>query len=133
MATQIIPALNPIDRSKRNAIGFTLPFYNTQPFTSNFTTQQALKNNIINYMMTNKGERCLNPNFGADLRRQVFEAMQLGETTGLTDLISTLLTNQFPQINVINVTSDPDPSQNYVNIQIAYSFQNQVEVLNASI
>jgi hypothetical protein len=50
MATQIIPALNPIDRSKRNAIGFTLPFYNTQPFTSNYTTQQALRNNIINYM-----------------------------------------------------------------------------------
>ena len=84
-------------------------------------------------MMTNKGERCLNPNFGADLRRQVFEAMQLGETTALTDLISTVLSNQFPEVNVISVISDPDPSQNYVNIQIVYAFQNQVETLNASI
>jgi len=133
MPTQIIPSLNPIDRSKRNAIGFTLPFYNAQPFTCNYTTQQALRNNIINYMMTNKGERCLDPNFGADLRRQVFEAMQLGETTALTELIASVLSKQFPEINVISVTSDPDPGMNYVNIQIVYSFQDQVQTLNANI
>ena len=63
----------PIDFNKSAAVGVDLPFNAPGVFRSNFTTKQAIKNNLINYFLTNPGERPLNPNFGGGLRSFIFE------------------------------------------------------------
>ena len=63
----------PIDFNKSAAVGIDLPFNAPGVFRSNFTTKQAIKNNLINYFLTNPGERPLNPNFGGGLRLFIFE------------------------------------------------------------
>ena len=64
--------INPLDFDESVAIGVDIPFNGNAVFKSNFQTKNAIKNNIINYFLTNPGDRFLNPTFGAGLRDFVF-------------------------------------------------------------
>ena len=63
----------PIDFNKSAAVGVDIPFNAPGVFRSNYTTSAAIKNNLINYFLTNPGERPLNPTFGGGLRAFIFE------------------------------------------------------------
>ena len=71
--------IEPIDLQPRVAIGISLPFNGPTGFNSTFDTATQLKSNLIAFLLTNKGERVLNPTFGANLRELIFE--QIHETT----------------------------------------------------
>jgi hypothetical protein len=62
-----IPNKNPIDVGSRVAIGVSIPFNAPQVFTQTYTTQDQVKSNIINFILTNKGERVFNPTFGSNI------------------------------------------------------------------
>ena len=58
------------------AIGVALPFVRdnkTGWFDQSFTTLDAAKSNLRNLLLTMKGERLMQPNFGTDLMKLVFE------------------------------------------------------------
>ena len=78
----------PIDFNKSAAVGVDLPFNAPGVFRSNFTTKQAIKNNLINYFLTNPGERPLNPNFGGGLRSFIFEQISTDNLDFLKERIS---------------------------------------------
>ena len=63
-----VKKINPLDRQPRKAIGIDLPFSAPAVFNSTHQTKDALKVNLINFLLTNRGERPLNPNFGGGLR-----------------------------------------------------------------
>ena len=65
--------INPLDRQPRKAIGVDLPFSGQAVFNSTFQSKDALKVNLINFLLTNKGERPLNPTFGGGIRGLLFE------------------------------------------------------------
>jgi hypothetical protein len=54
----------PIDFDASVAVGVNLPFSGPAVFISNYQTKDAIKNNLINFFLTNPGERVLNPTFG---------------------------------------------------------------------
>ncbi len=51
----------PIDFNDSAAVGVDLPLNAPAVFRPNYTTKEAIKNNLINYYLTNQGERPLNP------------------------------------------------------------------------
>jgi hypothetical protein len=56
---------------KNIAIGVSLPFGvcgTDQLFNQTYSTKDQTKSNLINLLLTNKGERILNPEFGSDLK-----------------------------------------------------------------
>jgi len=66
----------PIDMDPNISIGFTLPFGTTQTgpsFNASFTTIEAVRHNLANLLLTTKGERLSNPNFGSNLKFILFE------------------------------------------------------------
>ena len=63
----------PIDTKPGTAVGTSLNFNDPGVFLSTYTTKDAIKNNLINFFLTNRTERYLNPNFGGDLRKYIFE------------------------------------------------------------
>ena len=52
-----IKKIDPRDLQPRVAIGVKLPFSGKAVFNSTFTSAEAIKNNLINYFLTGKGER----------------------------------------------------------------------------
>ena len=42
----------PLDTQARKAIGVAIPFTNRAVFTSNYTTKDQIKSNLINYLYT---------------------------------------------------------------------------------
>lgn len=119
---------NPLDLDYKLSIGVSIPFVGSvisgsdAVFSSTYTTTEQLRSDIINYTLTNKGERILNPNYGSDLRRFVFENINGVNLNNLKSQIIDGLKANFPQIIVNNVTITPDHDINSININIDYSF-----------
>ena len=59
---------------KRNkALGVIFPFNASAVFRSSYTTQEQVRSNLINVLLTEPGERVYEPNFGVGLKRRLFE------------------------------------------------------------
>jgi phage baseplate assembly protein W len=67
--------INPIDLQKNTAIGLKLPLVSDTKnfFTLNYETKNQIHSNLKNLLSTHKGERIMNPDFGTNLRKILFE------------------------------------------------------------
>ena len=108
----------PNDLRPRVGIGINLPFSEGTGFTSNFTTKESIKFNLINYFLTNPGERPGNPSFGGGLREFIFEQINEQSTDFLKEDIQTKISSEFPNVQVseLNITANPDQNEVIVNI-----------------
>lgn len=114
----------PIDLNVNKAVGVNLPFNGPAVFKSNYLTKDAIKNNLINFFLTNPGERYLNPGFGAGLKAFIFEQITNDNLDNLREDINSKLANYFPNINVDDLTITGDPESNQVNVFLQYSINN---------
>jgi phage baseplate assembly protein W len=113
----------PIDLAARKAVGVSLPFNGNAVFKSTFTTKDAIRNNLINYLLTNPGERIFNPQYGAGLRKYVFEQISRGTGSEIQNYIESVILKYFPNINSqVSVSASPD--YNMIYITIDYSITN---------
>ena len=87
----------PNDLRPRVAIGVNLPFSAPGVFEPNYQTKQAIKNNLINYFLTNPGEIIQNPTFGAGLRNFIFTQIEQ------ENLINSLFEIAFRFCYIINI------------------------------
>ena len=62
----------PNDVRPRVASGVDLPFSEPGVFTPNYLTRDAVKNNLINYLLTNPGEIPSDAKFGVGLYGRLF-------------------------------------------------------------
>jgi phage baseplate assembly protein W len=117
--------VNPLDLRKNIAIGVSLPFKG--PFKSTFTTAVQIKSNLINLLLTAKGERVLNPEFGADLPRLLFEPSTEDLYDKIRDQIFSNTSIYIPEITLINidVTSEPDRYSIYLKIDYKLNISGQ--------
>ena len=60
---------------------------------------QAIKNSIINIFLTSPGQKILNPEFGIDLRRYLFEPVNSSTAYRIKYDINTKLPGQEPRIH----------------------------------
>ena len=125
-----VPNINPIDDGSRVAIGVSIPFNQPSVFNQTYTTNDQIKSNLINYVLTNKGEIPLNPNFGLSLQEKLFENITPVSTTALQTYIIDGITANIPMINNLEVTIDPQPDSNLVNITIKYSYLGNQNTVN---
>ena len=106
------------------AIGLGLPFNANGVFRSTYQSKDAVKVNLVNYLLTNPGERIANPSFGAGLRQFIFEQITDGNLEFLEDKLQEDITNNIPNVNLQNLTVTGAPDLNTVNIIIDYSIAN---------
>jgi phage baseplate assembly protein W len=114
----------PIDLNPNLAVGVNLPFKGSAVFISNYQTKDAIKNNLINFFLTNPGEIPLNPTFGGGLRAFIFSQINENSLDGLKENVELKLETYFPNIiiNILNVLRKDD--ENTVIIQLNYSIAN---------
>jgi len=114
----------PNDTIARRGIGVDIPFSAGGVFTPNYTTREAIRNNLINYFLTNPGERPANPTFGGGLRGFIFQQMADENLDFLKEDIGQKLTSFFPDVLVRNVEVIGNYDNNEVVVNIKYAVSN---------
>ena len=114
----------PNDLRPRVAIGVNLPFSGAGVFVPNYQTKDTIKNNLINYFLTNPGERPANPTFGAGLREYIFTQISSDNLDFIQEDIQQKLGDNFPNITVDSVEVLGQEDYNIINIIIKYSVVN---------
>jgi len=111
----------PIDIKARYAVGVNLPFSSPSVFTPNYLTKDAIKNNLINFFLTEPGERFLNPNFGSGLRSYVFEQITEDNLNVIEDKVRNDLSTYFPSVVPRNIIVYEDQTLQAIITQISYN------------
>lgn len=114
------PSINPIDVGQQVAIGVPIPFNSPKVFTQTYTTSEQIKSNLINFILTAKGERPLNPEFGTTIRQYLFENINNNTLRNLEDSLREELTLNFPSVTITNIKFNPQYETNAINIVINY-------------
>jgi phage baseplate assembly protein W len=115
---------NPLEISKRTAIGVAIPFNATDVFNSTYTTVDQVKSNIINYLLTNTGERVLNPDFGSNLRAYLFENITESNLAALEIKLTNDIQNYFPNVKIDLLTLTPSYEENTITLDFNLSVFN---------
>ena len=125
--------INPQDVGQKKGIGINVLFNNgTNVFNQTFTTKEQVKSNLINYILTDKGERFFNPQFGGNLRASLFEP----DTT--FDSVAARLEQEIiayvPNIIIRDIIIRKQSDSNLINLILEYSINNQDDnlVINVS-
>tara|TARA_B100000900_G_C20517414_1_gene690676 strand:+ start:437 stop:841 length:405 start_codon:yes stop_codon:yes gene_type:complete len=113
--------INPLDLDNSIAVGINLPLNGNAVFKPNFQTKDAIKSSLINYFLTNPGERYLNPGFGGGLREFIFEQINSESLDFLREDINNKLNSNFPNLNINDVVLTGNSEENRITINIKYS------------
>jgi phage baseplate assembly protein W len=125
--------LNPQDTGQKKGIGISILFNNdTSVFNTTTTTKEQVKSNLINYILTDKGERFFNPSFGGNLRASLFEPDTIFDSVAAR--LESEIYAYVPNIIIRNIVIKRLSDQNLVNIVLDYSINSQSDtlVLNVS-
>ena len=117
---QILANKVPIDSNPRKAVGFGFPLNNNAVFTPTYTTREQTKANLVNFLLTNTGERVFNPNYGANLRAQIFELLESNNLDELETRIIDVISSRFPNIEVEQIVFDPQFDTNTLFFTLKY-------------
>ena len=124
----------PNDTRPRVGVGVDIPFSEGGVFTPNYSTREAIKNNLVNYFLTNPGERPGNPTFGGGLRGFIFQQLAEENLDFLKEDIGQKLQTFFPDVIVdkVSVVGNQDYNEVVVNINYAVANTGIEDELNLS-
>tara|TARA_B100000482_G_scaffold71876_1_gene50640 strand:- start:150 stop:557 length:408 start_codon:yes stop_codon:yes gene_type:complete len=121
---RILQSRNPIDLQPSRAVGFGFPLDGDAVFIPTYTTRAQTKANLLNYLLTNRGERVFRPNFGSDLRALLFENIVDAEIEDLQDIIQEDIRRFFPNVTVKQIEFNNEPDRNEINFTLTYEIIN---------
>ena len=117
---------NTFDINKNQTIGLAFPLVNGGNFTRTNNLSDQIKANIINVLLTERGERPMQPDFGVGLKNLLFE------TTIDTAKLEARIDNQaqiyIPEITLISAVTNFSPDEHILYIKITYRYNPSNEV-----
>ena len=116
--------INPIDLNPNVAVGVNLPFSGPAVFTPNYTTNDATKNNLINFFLTNPGERPMNPSFGGGLRNFIENQINDDNIVGLKENVNFKVQTYFPNITITTLDVLQNNNDYSLTVKLTYSVNN---------
>ena len=107
------------------AVGLSLPLKNGDGgfFEQNLTTFDQARSNLKNLLLTKKGERVLQPNFGSGLQDLLFEPIDEEFEGKLVDTITESVSTWLPYINIEDINVDmnnENKDNNRVGVEIKF-------------
>jgi phage baseplate assembly protein W len=112
--------VNPLDLQKNIAIGVSLPFNGPGVFNSTYSTKDQIKSNLVNLLLTEVGERVMNPTFGCNLKRFLFEGITDSNMELLKDSLLNSISIFIPEITVLDIIVTPNFDYNLIDLNINY-------------
>ena len=106
------------------AIGISLPIQITNTaFEQTFQTSEQVKSNIKNLLLTKKGERILQPEFGSGLQSLLFEPNVDDFESRIEDTINESLEQWLPYVTAEEIdidASDTLRDNNRINVSVKF-------------
>jgi len=116
--------VNPLDLQGNIGLGVSLPFDGPSgPFNSTYSTKNQIKSNLINLLLTNKGERVFNPEFGANLKTILFEGITEDTSELIKELINFNVSIFVPEVQIIDILVSPASEYNNNSISITIKYK----------
>ena len=112
--------INVLDLRPSTGVGVAIPFDQAAVFKTVYTTKEQTKYNLINFLLTDTGERVFNVNFGAGLRSRLFEQITRESNDTLEAFIRSSVESYFPNIRVERLSVDSDPDRNLISVSFSY-------------
>jgi len=115
-----VKKINPLDLQPRKAIGVSLPFSGKAVFNSTYQSKDAIKTNLINYFLTARGERYLNPTFGNRLQNLLFDQLTETKVREIDAIVRRDLEVYFPKVEPVEINTVGIPDRNTVQFALRY-------------
>ena len=117
---------NPSDLDKDIAVGITLPFGKPNGlFSLSYTTEEQAVSNLKNLLLTRKGERPFQPEFGSDVYSLLFENMGESLESTLKETLSKDIKYWLPYIVIDNIDIDVKHDRNQLRIELRFRVTEQ--------
>lgn len=117
---------NPIDLEPDVAVGIKLPFGKPNGlFSQSYTTEEQAVSNLKNLLLTRKGERLFQPEFGSDVYSLLFENIDINIESKLVDTLTEDINFWLPYIVIDNIGVDSNQDRNSVRIEIRFRVTEQ--------
>lgn len=97
--------------------------FKPHPITGDLITSKdeaAVKQSIVNLLLTNKGERLFNSQIGSDIPRLLFEQLDYGVAALVQSEIKNVLTDYEPRINIISLEVIPNFDDNGFDVGLEF-------------
>lgn len=105
--------------NKQRKVGISIPFNSTNVFTSTTSTKEQVKSNLFNFVLTQKGERLYDPEFGTNLRKKLYEPII--DIENFKEELLQDITNRFRSVlDNLDLEIDVDKNYSLVGIYITY-------------
>ena len=118
-----VQQINPLDLQPSVGVGGGLPFTSAAVFNTTYTTQEALKTNLINYFLTGEDERFLNPELGTGIRALLFDQLTSDVGDKVEQIVRAGVSKWFPRVIINNISSEISPDTNTFTLLMRYSVQ----------
>jgi phage baseplate assembly protein W len=102
-------------------------------FAVNYTTLSQAKDNLRNLILTKKGERLMQPEFGCDIWKILFEPMDNIETS-IENSILSAVSVWLPYLSINEIIfdyNDNDIDNNRIALDIKFSLQSNPSLLES--
>lgn len=91
------------------------------------TDAKAIKADLLHLLLTRKGQRLYNPEFGTRLLEYIYEPYDELTFSEVRDEIDTAVKKYLPQVNIDNLAVEPSPLSEYaVLVTIEYTITDNV-------
>jgi len=111
-------------------INIDFPFKNSPKgffLNLNSSDQRAIKADLMHLLLTRKGQRLYNPDFGTDLLKYIFEPNDTRTLNEVKDEVTNSVKKYLPKLAVNNITVTPsDDSDHAAVIRIDYTVTDDV-------
>jgi len=95
--------------------------------------EDAVKESIINLLLTDRGERLMQPALGGNLRAMLFENITPGVMVMIEDQVRTTLDLYEPRAEIIDVIVTSNIDDNVVKIQIEFYISNSQQPISVDV
>jgi phage baseplate assembly protein W len=105
------------------SIGIFFPFTesDTEFVKQTTTTNDEIRSSLTHLLLTNKGERYYNPDFGTNLRNFIFNPNDDTTYEAMKEEVKTAVSKYFPQLQITDIIINTDPNnERSANLQIKY-------------
>lgn len=114
------------------ALGILLPIQrgNTGYFNQGRDITTQMKSNLTNLLLTKRGERIMQPNFGCDVHSLVFEPLTDDTIANIRGSIDSAIKTWMPFITVVDMKVQKDETYNNVFVQVTFSISTNPTMLD---